>query len=231
MYTIEDIRNKKVAIHNDSTLEELKEVLRVAFPKDLCEILGVQEYYFAHRHDLHHRECSSKKPKIPIQSVKDFIKQIRGEEMKDKQEYELVDFKIEDLKEGSMIESTPLNTTYEVQGIVGRLILSIVSFPNETKGMIRTNSIDNIKIQGFKLQVPKLKIEKIQGFEVREYLELPLVEVSDDKEFPESNSYIAELIEVESTKQGAVFMTINSGEYRYCRPVPKDKRNFINFEE
>ena len=64
MYTIEDIRNKKVAIHNDSTLEELKEVLRVAFPKDLCEILGVQEYYFAHRHDLHHRECSSKKPRL-----------------------------------------------------------------------------------------------------------------------------------------------------------------------
>ena len=46
-FTIEDLRNGKVAVENDGTLEELKEVLNLAFPDDKTSINGAFNYYCA----------------------------------------------------------------------------------------------------------------------------------------------------------------------------------------
>lgn len=222
MKTIEDIRNKKVAINNDGTLEELKEVLGVAFPEGELIVRGYYKYYFAQSISQNKWDCTDEKPKFPIQTVKDFIKQIRDREMKNKeQEYELVDFKIEDLKEGSILMNG--NKKYEVQGTVGKIV-----FISTDSVETYTLHIDHVKNKDFKLKAPKPKLEKIQGFEVRYYPELPLVEVSEYEDFRFGSCNIAQLIKV--TENGS-FVTSLSGLWKYCRPVPKERRNFIDIEE
>jgi len=241
MKTIEDIRNRDVAVHNNGTLEQLKEVLCLAFPEDERRIYGHFQYYFAHSCDLHKWDLSDQEPVYPIQSVKDFIKEIRDkettlkedittnweitintEEMENKeQEYELVDFKIEDLKEGAILENS--SEILEVQGLIGKVVISIT-----TEGYIRQYTPDMMKRGKFKLVVPKPKIEKIQGFEVCYYPDLPLIEVSEYEDFRVGSCNIAQLIKV--TENGS-FVTSISGLWKYCRPVPLERRNFIDFEE
>lgn len=72
MYTIQDLTDGKVAVINDGTLEELKIVLKAAFPNDSYKIHGACKYYI--KSEYH----NSWKPLDiiiePTQSVKDFIK-------------------------------------------------------------------------------------------------------------------------------------------------------------
>lgn len=70
-YTIEDLKNGKCAVINDGTVEELREVLKLAFPKSPTPT-GYNIYYERFNEfswtDLHNT-C------LPTQSVKDFLKQ------------------------------------------------------------------------------------------------------------------------------------------------------------
>lgn len=71
-YTIEDLRNGKCAVKNDGTLEELREVLRLAFPKDDCNLSGTAIFYFKNFKSTGEWDCTSNIA-LPIQSVKDFL--------------------------------------------------------------------------------------------------------------------------------------------------------------
>lgn len=72
-YTIEDLRNGKCAVINDGTLEELRDVLREAFPEDKtvaegyyrCYYLGYNGVYYSYNNSTY----------LPTQSVKDFLEQ------------------------------------------------------------------------------------------------------------------------------------------------------------
>jgi hypothetical protein len=73
MYTIEDLKNGKCAVINDGTLEELREVLDLAFPIDRVPVGGFDKYYFA----LGNKgiwTSASQQIIMHTQSVKDFLK-------------------------------------------------------------------------------------------------------------------------------------------------------------
>lgn len=77
MYTIKDLVEGRVCVSNDGTLEELKKVLRKAFPYYEYPIEGVNRYYF--KATFGEYWTSGDKPyysHTPTQSVKDFLKQI-----------------------------------------------------------------------------------------------------------------------------------------------------------
>lgn len=70
MYTIEDLKEGRVAVINDGTLEELKEVLSKAFPKDSTPPGGHRNYYFLRFKEFWGYDDTTD---LPIQSVKDFL--------------------------------------------------------------------------------------------------------------------------------------------------------------
>ena len=74
-YTIDDVRNGKCAILNDGTLEELRTVLKIAFPKDEYPASGTSEYYFRDNY-RHHLWIWCDVTNLPTQSVKEFLKNI-----------------------------------------------------------------------------------------------------------------------------------------------------------
>lgn len=70
-YTIEDLKKGKCAVKNDGTLEELRKVLKLAFPDDFATIKGIAIYYYACR--LTKDWCYGAVTSLPFQSVKDFL--------------------------------------------------------------------------------------------------------------------------------------------------------------
>lgn len=69
-YTIEDLKNGKCAVLNDSTVEELNKVLRLAFPK-LATVRGSYKFYY--KHSIYKTWGCSDVENLPYQSVKDFL--------------------------------------------------------------------------------------------------------------------------------------------------------------
>ena len=72
-YTIEDLAQGRCAVINDGSVEELREVLRRAFPDDHSLIRGVNRYYFKHCHQAGKWYVDEFKVNLPTQSVKDFL--------------------------------------------------------------------------------------------------------------------------------------------------------------
>lgn len=77
-YTIQDLREGKVALHNDEdsaeSLVKLKKVLQEAFPEDDSPIIGTSEYYFLWTGSEHLWQCNSKiDENIPAQKLDLFI--------------------------------------------------------------------------------------------------------------------------------------------------------------
>ena|SRR5690606_933140 len=72
-YTIEDLRNGKCAVKNDGTVEELKKVLRLAFPSDNSVIEGAHKYYYSSSHEGEWMGSSYPRNDLPVQSVKNFL--------------------------------------------------------------------------------------------------------------------------------------------------------------
>ena len=77
MFTIEDLKQGRCAVINDGTLEELREVLRSAFPDSILDVSGGCKHYFL---DIQlYAEGSKyvwdldKNTNLPTQSVKDFL--------------------------------------------------------------------------------------------------------------------------------------------------------------
>jgi len=71
-YTIQDLSEGKVAVTHDGTLEQLKKVLKLAFPLDKSEPSGSCKYYRKYRNSYWH---GFEATDLPIQSVKDFLDQ------------------------------------------------------------------------------------------------------------------------------------------------------------
>ena len=72
MFTIEDLKQGKCAVINDSTLEELYKVLRSAFPNDGAYTRGEYKFYsmnFDSSNEWYPDDVTS----LPTQSVKDFL--------------------------------------------------------------------------------------------------------------------------------------------------------------
>lgn len=75
MYTINDLAEGRVAVINDGTQEEIKTVLKKAFPKDPYNERISSKFQWAQHFDGMWNS-SLDKPNLPVQSVKDFLKQI-----------------------------------------------------------------------------------------------------------------------------------------------------------
>lgn len=73
MYTIKDLSEGRCAVKNDGTLEELRKVLKKAFPKDLTYTKGISDFYYRYSAIS---SCGNDFTYLPFQSVKDFLKQI-----------------------------------------------------------------------------------------------------------------------------------------------------------
>ena len=72
MFTIEDLKQGRCAVINDSTLEELREVLRSAFPNDKCVVENSIGYKYFSAKDENYWDCWNQIT-LPKQSVKDFL--------------------------------------------------------------------------------------------------------------------------------------------------------------
>lgn len=69
-YTIQDLREGSCAVENDGTLEELREVLKKAFPDDKAIPKGGIKFYYLNANGYWKLSDGTN---LPIQSVKDFL--------------------------------------------------------------------------------------------------------------------------------------------------------------
>ena len=72
MFTIEDLKQGRCAVINDGTLEELSEVLKLAFPNDGSYIRGEYKFYSINS-DSSNEWYPYDVISLPTQSVKDFL--------------------------------------------------------------------------------------------------------------------------------------------------------------
>ena len=70
---IKQLRKGTIALVNDDTLEELREVLKYAFPKDMTNPQGVLKYYY--KRPYHDGWLGIDKTDLPTHSVKEFLTQ------------------------------------------------------------------------------------------------------------------------------------------------------------
>ena len=74
MFTIEDLKQGRCAVINDGTLEELREVLKLAFPNDSLEVVGFSNYRLFSASTLERGKWAYRTIEdLPTQSVKDFL--------------------------------------------------------------------------------------------------------------------------------------------------------------
>ena len=78
MYTLEDLTNKKCAVLNDDTIENLRLVLNYAFPDDNGIVTGKNKYYFRDKSQNEKRWIGSDNIPyyLPALSVNIFLKQL-----------------------------------------------------------------------------------------------------------------------------------------------------------
>jgi len=102
MFTIDDLANGKCAVINDGTLDELKAVLKKAFPQDF-NTSGNYKYYFATMTKT--RWSCGDKTSLPTQSVKQFLNM---------EEKKIIGYKAPyDLCKGNIKKGTTLSQKYE----------------------------------------------------------------------------------------------------------------------
>ena len=74
MYTIEDLKQGRCAVINDGSLEELREVIILAFPSDSLEVVGFSNYRLFSASTLERGKWGYRTIEdLPTQSVKDFV--------------------------------------------------------------------------------------------------------------------------------------------------------------
>ena len=69
---IKQLREGKIALKNDGTLDELNKVLRYAFPNEPSESKGIRKYYFATSNKDYWTLNDT--TNLPSHSVKEFLK-------------------------------------------------------------------------------------------------------------------------------------------------------------
>ena len=73
MYSIKDLSEGKVAVVNDGSVKELREVLKLAFPDDYSRLQGSERYYYGTRIYSDLSWTGDFETHLPTQSVKDFL--------------------------------------------------------------------------------------------------------------------------------------------------------------
>ena len=74
MFTIEDLREGRCAVINDGSLEELREVIILAFPSDSLDVVGFSNYRLFSASTLERGKWGYRTIEdLPTQSVKDFV--------------------------------------------------------------------------------------------------------------------------------------------------------------
>ena len=77
MFTVECLKQGRCAVINDGALEELREVLKLAFPDSILDVAGGCRYYFLDKKLKSEKEIYvwdlDKNTNLPTQSVKDFL--------------------------------------------------------------------------------------------------------------------------------------------------------------
>jgi hypothetical protein len=68
---IQQLRNGKIAVKNDGTIDELNEILKEAFPSDDSQSIGIWDFYYGVEKE-HYWGCDSS-TNLPSYSVKDFF--------------------------------------------------------------------------------------------------------------------------------------------------------------
>tara|TARA_R100001244_G_scaffold101776_2_gene75887 strand:+ start:2877 stop:3371 length:495 start_codon:yes stop_codon:yes gene_type:complete len=79
---IKEVAEGRLAIKNDSTVKELREVVKLCFPTDIFKASGCNEFYFKHADEENVGEWdSSDTTNFPTISVKDLLEwtPVRGE--------------------------------------------------------------------------------------------------------------------------------------------------------
>jgi hypothetical protein len=74
---IKQLKEGKIALHNDGTLEELREVLKYAFPENSFHINGGNDFYYANKRNSEYWISVKKELcllDLPSYSVKEFLK-------------------------------------------------------------------------------------------------------------------------------------------------------------
>lgn len=75
-FTIKDLSDGKCAVINDGTVDEIRKVLKKAFPDDDTPIQGLAPFYFVLTNDKGIIRCGwwcqDLEPNLPVQSVKHF---------------------------------------------------------------------------------------------------------------------------------------------------------------
>lgn len=69
---IKELSEGRAILKNEGTLEELKMVLKLAFPKDAHSVSGASIYYYKGSNSLWGSSCAVDNRAEPIYSVKDF---------------------------------------------------------------------------------------------------------------------------------------------------------------
>lgn len=115
-YTIKDLSEGKCAIKNDGTLEELKEVLTKAFPKDITPPQGSSDYYYGKEGVWDSTDFTN----LPTQSIKDFL--------------------IPEFKRGDVVEVSNDGTRW-----VKRIYLSSIEGYREPHILVSSQTEDNFK--------------------------------------------------------------------------------------
>lgn len=87
-YTIEDLTQGRVAVKNDGTVRELRDLLSQAFPKDYCYTSCDMSYYYAN--DDGSGWLATTDTTLPAQSVRDFLKSEQESQSDDDIEYQIV---------------------------------------------------------------------------------------------------------------------------------------------
>ena len=73
MYTIKDLAEGRCAVKNDGTLDELREVIRKAFPESNYQLLGQMTYYKSSKTKGEWVGINYIQDELPTQSVKKFL--------------------------------------------------------------------------------------------------------------------------------------------------------------
>ena len=73
MYTIKDLSEGRVAVINNGSVSELRELLRLAFPSDYSRLQGSERYYYGIELYGDNSWTGDFETNLPTQSVKDFL--------------------------------------------------------------------------------------------------------------------------------------------------------------
>lgn len=167
-YTIRDLMEGKCAVINDGTIDELKTVLKMAFPNDNANILGLCEFYRKNKIDGSKWTCVDTPGElmIPHQSAKDFLNQDAAYKITKEEIFEMSSFcestkqKLETLFPevfDDITEITPFQVNTQIIGKMLHIAHSVApdNMSHKCFGLSQDYSWSLIENNGYQILVPK----------------------------------------------------------------------------